>query len=159
MPPPQWQAKAYCTGVFPSPKDERRAAALPCWRRHLQDSTNTFDKTHKLHTYSVGIEGSPDLAAARKVADFLGTEHHEVTFTVEQGLDALSDLIYYIESYEQVASHPNPVGDSTDIEKTVRIIRFRSLMSSEQSLQHFCTLPHTVLTEGCSYDLSEAAIS
>ena len=57
---------------------------------------------HKLHTFSVGIEGSPDLVAARKVADHLGTEHHELTFTVEQGIDALSDLIYYIESYEQV---------------------------------------------------------
>ena len=61
---------------------------------------------HKLHTFSVGIEGSPDLVAARKVADFLGTKHHELTFTVEQGLDALSDLIYHIESYEQVGLHP-----------------------------------------------------
>ena len=61
---------------------------------------------HKLHTFSVGIVGSPDLVAARKVADFLGTKHHELTFTVEQGLDALSDLIYHIESYEQVGLHP-----------------------------------------------------
>lgn len=70
--------------------------------RHLKDATNTFDRQHKLHTFSVGIAGSPDLIAAKKVADFLGTVHHELTFTVEQGLDALSDLIYHIESYEQV---------------------------------------------------------
>ena len=70
--------------------------------RHLKDAKNTYDREHKLHTYSVGIEGSPDLLAARKVADFLGTVHHELTFTVEQGLDALRDLIFHIESYEQV---------------------------------------------------------
>lgn len=70
--------------------------------RHLKDAKNTYDREHKLHTYSVGMEGSPDLLAARKVAEFLGTEHHELTFTVEQGLDALRDLIYHIESYEQV---------------------------------------------------------
>jgi hypothetical protein len=46
--------------------------------------------------------GSPDLIAARKVADFLGTIHHEFTFTVEEGIDALYDLIWHIESYEQV---------------------------------------------------------
>ena len=70
--------------------------------RHLKEAKNTYDNKHKLHTFSVGIAGSPDLLAARKVADFLGTVHHELTFTVEQGLDALSDLIYHIESYEQV---------------------------------------------------------
>jgi asparagine synthase (glutamine-hydrolysing) len=70
--------------------------------RHLKDATNTFDRKHRLHTFSVGIGGSPDLIAAKKVADFLGTVHHELTFTVDQGLDALSDLIYHIESYEQV---------------------------------------------------------
>lgn len=53
------------------------------------------------------MAGSPDLLAARKVADHLGTIHHELTFTVEQGIDALSDLIYHIESYEQVRSCSN----------------------------------------------------
>ena len=48
--------------------------------------------------------GSPDLVAARKVADFLGTIHHEFTFTVEEGIDALFDLIWHIESYEQVCA-------------------------------------------------------
>lgn len=80
--------------------DSSLIAAIAC--RHLKDAKNTYDNKHKLHTFSVGIAGSPDLLAARKVADFLGTVHHELTFTVEQGLDALSDLIYHIESYEQV---------------------------------------------------------
>ena len=70
--------------------------------RHMKEAKNAFDTEHALHTFSIGIEGSPDLLAARKVADFLGTEHHEFTFTVDEGIDALYDLIWHIESYEQV---------------------------------------------------------
>ena len=51
----------------------------------------------------MGIKGSPDLLAAREVAQQLGTLHHEFHFTVEEGIDAVYDLIYHIESYEQVA--------------------------------------------------------
>lgn len=71
--------------------------------RHLKESKNAYDTSHKLHTFSVGLAGSPDLVAARKVADFLGTIHHEFTFTVQEGLDALEDLIWHIESVEQVS--------------------------------------------------------
>ena len=70
--------------------------------RHMKEAKNAFDTEHALHTFSIGIQGSPDLLAARKVADFLGTEHHEFTFTVDEGIDALYDLIWHIESYEQV---------------------------------------------------------
>jgi asparagine synthase (glutamine-hydrolysing) len=70
--------------------------------RHLKDAKHTYDSEHPLHTFSIGIEGSPDLLAARQVAKVLGTNHHEFHFTVQEGLDALYDLIYYIESYEQV---------------------------------------------------------
>ena len=70
--------------------------------RHMKEAKNAFDTEHPLHTFSIGIQGSPDLLAARKVADFLGTEHHEFTFTVDEGIDALYDLIWHIESYEQV---------------------------------------------------------
>ena len=70
--------------------------------RHIKEATNAFDPDHKLHTFSIGIEGSPDLKAAKKVANYLGTIHHEFTFTVEEGIDALHDLIWHIESYEQV---------------------------------------------------------
>lgn len=70
--------------------------------RHIRETTGTFDKDHKVHTFSIGIAGSPDLVAARQVSEFLGTEHHEFTFTVQEGVDALEDLIWHIESIEQV---------------------------------------------------------
>ncbi len=54
----------------------------------------------RLHTFSIGLEGSPDLAAARTVAAHLESAHHEFQFTVQEGLDALSDVIYQIESYD-----------------------------------------------------------
>jgi asparagine synthase (glutamine-hydrolysing) len=53
-----------------------------------------------LHTFSIGLEGAPDLAAARVVAEAIGSVHHEFHFTLEEGLDALSDVIYHIESYD-----------------------------------------------------------
>jgi len=53
-----------------------------------------------LHSFAIGLEGSPDLAAARVVADSLGTTHHEIHFTVEEGLNAISDVIYHIETYD-----------------------------------------------------------
>ena len=70
--------------------------------RHLREAKNAYDREHPLHTFSVGIKGAPDLLAAREVAQQLGTLHHEFHFTVEEGIDALYDLIYHIESYEQV---------------------------------------------------------
>jgi asparagine synthase (glutamine-hydrolysing) len=51
-------------------------------------------------TFSIGLEGSPDLEAARKVAKFLGSNHHEVTFTVEEGFKVLPDVIQSLESYD-----------------------------------------------------------
>jgi asparagine synthase (glutamine-hydrolysing) len=54
----------------------------------------------QLHSFSVGLEGSPDLAAAQKVADHIGTVHHEIKFTIQEGLDALKDVIYNLETYD-----------------------------------------------------------
>ncbi|MCX7551995.1 asparagine synthase B [Xanthomarina sp. F2636L] len=54
----------------------------------------------QLHSFSVGLEGSPDLAAARKVADHIGTVHHEIKFTIQEGLDAIRDVIYQLETYD-----------------------------------------------------------
>ena len=54
----------------------------------------------RLHSFSVGLEGSPDLEAARKVAEHIGTVHHEVKFTIQEGLDALRDVIYHLETYD-----------------------------------------------------------
>ena len=54
----------------------------------------------RLHSFSVGLADSPDLAAARKVSDFIGSEHHEIRFTVQEGLDAISDVIYHLETFD-----------------------------------------------------------
>jgi len=54
----------------------------------------------RLHSFSVGLKGSPDLKFARKVAGHLGTAHHEITFTVEEGMHALRDVIYHLETFD-----------------------------------------------------------
>jgi len=54
----------------------------------------------QLHSFVIGLEGSPDLAAARKVADHIGTVHHEINYTIQEGLDAIKDVIYHIETYD-----------------------------------------------------------
>lgn len=54
----------------------------------------------QLHSFAVGLEGSPDLVAAQKVAEHIGTVHHEIHFTVQEGLDAIRDVIYHIETYD-----------------------------------------------------------
>jgi len=53
-----------------------------------------------LHSFAVGLKGSPDLAAAREAAKHIGTIHHEINFTIEEGLDAIRDVIYHIETYD-----------------------------------------------------------
>jgi len=54
----------------------------------------------QLHSFAIGLEGSPDLAAAQKVADHLKTVHHEIKFTIQEGLDAIRDVIYHLETYD-----------------------------------------------------------
>ncbi len=54
----------------------------------------------RLHSFAVGLEGAPDLAAARTAAEFLGTVHHEIHFTIQEALDALPDVIYHLETYD-----------------------------------------------------------
>ena len=54
----------------------------------------------QLHSFAVGLVGSPDLAAAKKVAEHIGTIHHEIHFTVQEGLDAVRDVIYHLETYD-----------------------------------------------------------
>lgn len=54
----------------------------------------------QLHSFAIGLEGSPDLIAAQKAADYIGTVHHEVHFTIQEALDALPDVIYHIETYD-----------------------------------------------------------
>ena len=54
----------------------------------------------QLHSFAIGLRGAPDLAKAREVADYIGTVHHEINYTIQEGLDAVRDVIYYIETYD-----------------------------------------------------------
>ncbi|RSK40609.1 asparagine synthase B [Mangrovimonas spongiae] len=73
-------------------------------KKYSQMRVEADDKTQawwpQLHSFSVGLEGSPDLAAAQKVADHIGTVHHEIKFTIQEGLDAIKDVIYQLETYD-----------------------------------------------------------
>jgi len=54
----------------------------------------------QLHSFAVGLKGSPDLVKAREVAEHIGTVHHEIHYTIQEGLDAIRDVIYYVETYD-----------------------------------------------------------
>lgn len=54
----------------------------------------------QLHSFAIGLKGAPDLAKAREVAEHIGTIHHEINYTIQEGLDAIRDVIYYIETYD-----------------------------------------------------------
>ncbi len=73
-------------------------------KKYAQKRVESGDTTDawwpQLHSFSVGLEGSPDLAAAQKVADHIGTVHHEIKFTIQEGLDAIKDVIYNLETYD-----------------------------------------------------------
>ncbi|WP_213992812.1 asparagine synthase B [Sodalis sp. dw_96] len=68
--------------------------------RRVEDEARTEAWWPQLHSFAVGLEGSPDLRAAKEVATHLGTVHHEIHFTVQEGLDAIRDVIYHIETYD-----------------------------------------------------------
>lgn len=68
--------------------------------RRIEDDSKTEAWWPQLHSFAVGLKGAPDLVAAQKVAEYIGTVHHEIHFTVEEALDALSDVIYHIETYD-----------------------------------------------------------
>jgi len=65
--------------------------------RHIARRSSNFPK---LHSFTIGLEGSPDIVAAKKVADYLGTIHHAYTYTMEEGADAVRDVIRSIETYD-----------------------------------------------------------
>ncbi|KAF5365572.1 hypothetical protein D9758_003222 [Tetrapyrgos nigripes] len=66
----------------------------------LINEESTLVAWPQLHSFSIGLENSPDLLAARKAAHFLGTVHHESTFTVQEGLDAIPEVIYHLETFD-----------------------------------------------------------
>lgn len=75
-----------------------------------------------LPSFAIGLEGAPDLAAARRAADFIGTDHQEIHFTVQEGLDALRDVIYHLETYDVTT-----VRASTPMFLLARAIRARGI--------------------------------
>jgi len=68
--------------------------------KRIEDEDKTDAWWPRLHSFSVGLEGAPDLQAAQKVADMIGTVHHEIHFTIQEGLDAIRDVIYHLETYD-----------------------------------------------------------
>ncbi len=66
----------------------------------IEDDSKTRAYWPRLHSFAVGLKGAPDLAKAKMVADHIGTVHHEINYTVQEGLDAIRDVIYYIETYD-----------------------------------------------------------
>lgn len=73
-------------------------------KKYAQKRIESDDTTDawwpQLHSFSVGLDGSPDLAAAQIVADHIGTIHHEIKFTIQEGLDAIKDVVYNLETYD-----------------------------------------------------------
>jgi asparagine synthase (glutamine-hydrolysing) len=68
--------------------------------RRVESNDETDAWWPQLHSFSVGLDGSPDLAAAQVVADHIGTVHHEIKFTIQEGLDAIKDVVYNLETYD-----------------------------------------------------------
>ena len=66
----------------------------------IEDNSQTKAYWPRLHSFAVGLKGAPDLAKARLVADHIGTVHHEINYTIQEGLDAIRDVIYFIETYD-----------------------------------------------------------
>ncbi|MFG7349498.1 asparagine synthase B [Shewanella oncorhynchi] len=69
-------------------------------KRRIEDDGETNAWWPQLHSFAVGLEGAPDLIAAKKVAEAIGTIHHEIHFTFQEGLDAIKEVIYHLETYD-----------------------------------------------------------
>ena len=68
--------------------------------KRVEDAGQTRAWWPRLHSFAVGLKGAPDLIKARLVADHIGTVHHEINYTIQEGLDAIRDVIYFIETYD-----------------------------------------------------------
>ncbi|MBQ2128140.1 MAG: asparagine synthase B [Prevotella sp.] len=69
-------------------------------QNRIEDNSQTRAYWPRLHSFAVGLKGAPDLEKARQVAEHIGTVHHEINYTIQEGLDAIRDVIYYIETYD-----------------------------------------------------------
>lgn len=89
----------------------------------------------QLHSFAVGLKGAPDLLAAKKAAEHIGTIHHEVNFTIQEGLDAIRDVIYHLETYDVTT-----VRASTPMYMLARVIKsmgIKMVLSGEGSDELF----------------------
>src|SRR5882757_4231637 len=81
----------------------RKVSSLT-WKTFFLDNnifaSATLASWPQLHSFSIGLENSPDLLAARKAARYLGTVHREYVFTVQEGLDAIPEVIHHLETYD-----------------------------------------------------------
>lgn len=68
--------------------------------KRIENNGNSDAWWPQLHSFAVGLKGAPDLLKAREVADYIGTVHHEINYTIQEGLDAIRDVIYFIETYD-----------------------------------------------------------
>lgn len=68
--------------------------------KRIENDGNSDAWWPQLHSFAVGLKGAPDLIKARQVADYIGTVHHEINYTIQEGLDAIRDVIYFIETYD-----------------------------------------------------------
>ncbi len=68
--------------------------------KRIENNGQTRAYWPRLHSFAVGLKGAPDLAKAKMVADHIGTVHHEINYTIQEGLDAIRDVIYFIETYD-----------------------------------------------------------
>lgn len=103
--------------------------------RRIESDNQTEAWWPQLHSFAVGLKGSPDLAAARLMADHLKTVHHEVHFTIQEGLDAIKDVIYHLETYDVTT-----VRASTPMYLLARVIKsmgIKMVLSGEGSDELF----------------------
>ncbi|MCQ2245447.1 MAG: asparagine synthase B [Bacteroidaceae bacterium] len=76
------------------------AVAMKFAHKRIEENMQSGAWWPRLHSFAVGLKGAPDLAKAKEVADYIGTVHHEVNYTIQEGLDAIRDVIYFIETYD-----------------------------------------------------------
>lgn len=76
------------------------AVAMKYSKKRVESGDKSDAWWPQLHSFAVGLKGAPDLAKAKEVADYIGTVHHEVNYTIQEGIDAIRDVIYFIETYD-----------------------------------------------------------
>ncbi|MDL1913417.1 MAG: asparagine synthase B [Bergeyella sp.] len=112
------------------------AAIAAKYSRQRIESNDTQEAWYpRLHSFAIGLEGSPDLVVARKAADHIGSVHHEIYFTVQEGLDAVRDVIYQLETYDVTT-----IRASTPMYLLARVIRsmgIKMVLSGEGSDELF----------------------